>query len=117
MIENTKQRRRAGRLFLLVHIICYELFFLYTFIGTATLELRGNIFILLLWTPLLLVHTAVTYYLRGRSGISRLEREAYRDGYADAMRQTGERPEPIGRLALDEDGELVDIPVKYKRQS
>jgi len=115
----TDQRRRWNvlELLLLTHLVLYGAFFVIalTNFNYVWYSSQNNFIILLFWTPLLLIHTAVTYYQRGRGDISRLEREAYRDGYADAMRQLGGRNEPAERLALDDEGELVEMPVKYKR--
>lgn len=114
------QRRRWNiwELLLLTHLVLYGAFFVITLsrFNYYLYVTQNNFTILLFWTPLLLIHTAITYYQRGRGDISRLEREAYRDGYADAARQLGRRNEPIERLGLDDEGELVDMPVKYKRR-
>lgn len=112
----SKQQRRwsAWELLLLIHLICYEAFFIIALRNfNFTWYVSQNNFILLLfWTPLLLVHVGATYYHRGRGDISQLEREAYRDGYADAMRQLNE---PVERLVLDDEGELAEMPAKHKR--
>ncbi len=63
----------------------------------------------------MLLHVGATYYQIGRGDISQLEREAYRDGFADAMNQLGSPAERIERLALDDEGELVELPKRKRR--
>ena len=113
-----KQReQRAWQLLLLIHVICYEAFFIFALsnFNFVWYTSQNNFIILLFWTPLLLLHVGATYYQRGRGDISQVERDAYRDGYADAMRQLSGRGEPNERLTLDDEGELVDVPIKQKR--
>ncbi len=109
--------QRVLKLLLLLHMIAYEVFFIYAIDG---FKFGGSYvhdyFIgLLIWTPIMLLHVGATYYQIGRGDISKLERDAYRDGFADAMRQLGAPQERIERLALDDEGELVELP-KRKRE-
>ncbi len=107
--------QRWWKIFLLIHLICYEIFFLYAlFDFTMWYSPQREFAILLLWTPALLIHVAATYYQIGRGEISKVERDAYREGIADAMKQLGAPAERIERLALDDEGELVELP-KRKR--
>lgn len=39
-----------------------------------------------------MLHVGATYYYAGRADISRLERDAYREDYADTLRQFAHRP-------------------------
>lgn len=106
--------QRVWKILLLIHIICYEIFFIYSIDGFkfGASFVHDYFIILLFWTPILLLHVGATYYYGGRADLSRLEREAYRDGFADAVRQLGSHPDAIERLALDDEGELVEMPVQ-----
>jgi hypothetical protein len=114
---NKDNERRWWQLLLIIHLICYEVFFIIALsnFNYVWYTSQNNFIILLLWTPLLMLHVGATYYQRGRGDISRLEREAYREGYADAMHQLEARGEPIKRLGLDDEGELVEFREKEKR--
>ncbi len=112
--------QRVWKTLLLIHVLCYEAFFIYaldSFKFGYWYTTQQDFIILMIWSLILMLHLAVTYYHSGRGDISRLEREAYRDGFADAMRQLGNRPDAVERLALDDEGELVELPVaKRKRE-
>lgn len=73
---------------------------------------------LLMWTILFAVHASVFYYTKGRGDSAERERQAYRDGFNDAMRhlQNADAPAFAHPLALDEDGELVELPLESKRK-
>jgi succinate dehydrogenase hydrophobic anchor subunit len=109
--------RRWWQLLLAVHIILYASFFIialtnFNFVWYMS---QNNFIFLMFWTPLLLIHVGLHFYHAGRGIISHLERQAYRDGVADALRQLGERSEFTERLALDDEGEFVQIEGKRKR--
>jgi hypothetical protein len=109
--------QRAWKVLLIVHLICYEIFFIFSIDG---FKFGGDyvyqyFIALLFWTPILLLHVGVTYYQTGRGDITALERKAYRDGFADAVRQLEDRSYNAQRLALDDEGELVELPEKRKR--
>lgn len=118
---NTMPDRRPSAnvqaVLLLIHLILYMGFFVLSlsnlrFISGETLS---NLGVLLFWSPAILLHTAYTCYQRGRGDTGKQDREAYRDGYADAMRQLGGQGMPLERLALDDEGEQVEMPAKPKR--
>ena len=111
--------QRLLKIVLLVHLICYGIFFIAAIDGFKfdLLTAQPRVFILLFWTPILLLHVGATYYQIGRGDISKLEREAYRDGFADAMKQLGSPSERIERLALDDEGELVELPKRKRSDS
>lgn len=113
---NRKNERRGWLLLLLIHLICYASFFIIALanFNYVWYSSQNNFIALLLWTPLLLLHVGAHYYHAGRGDISRIERDAYRDGYADAMRQLGDKSASFERLALDDEGELVDLMEKRK---
>lgn len=62
-----------------------------------------------------MLHIGAHYFHAGRGDISRIEREAYRDGFADAVRQLDRRPDALERLTLNDEGELVEFQEKRKR--
>lgn len=109
--------QRISKLLLWLHSIAYVILFVYAIdaFKFGSYYVHDYFIVLLFWTPILLLHVGATYYQIGRGDISKLERDAYRDGFADAMRQLGAPPERIERLALDDEGELVELP-KRKRE-
>ena len=110
--------QRIWKSLLLIHIICYEAFFIYaldSFKFSHWWSTQNYFIILMFWTLILLLHVGATYYQIGRGDIGKLERDAYRDGFADAVKQLGSPADRIERLALDEEGELVEVP-KRKRE-
>ena len=110
--------QRWWKLLLLMHLICYEIFFFWALFNfTMWYSPQREFIILLVWTPALLIHVAATYYYAGRGDISKLERDAYLDGFADAVHQLSNHPDTIERLALDDEGELVEVPQKRKREN
>jgi hypothetical protein len=100
------------KLLLLIHLIPYEAYFITPLrnIQSAPYNMQSNFTILLVWTVLLFAHVGVTFYYSGRGDITRLERDAYREGYTDAVRQFSDRPYEARRLALDDEGELIEVP-------
>jgi hypothetical protein len=118
MGKNLSRERQIWKLLLLIHLICYEIFFIYTVDGFkfgSSSYVHQYVIALLFWTPILLLHVGATYYQIGRGDISALEREAYRDGFADAVRQLGNRPDALERLTLADEDELLELPEKRKR--
>jgi hypothetical protein len=111
--------QRGWKILLLIHVICYEAFFIYAIdsFKFGAYYPQQYLVILMVWSLILMLHVGVTYYQNGRGDISRLEREAYRDGFADAVRQLGHRNDTAERLMLDDegDGELVEFHEKRKR--
>lgn len=109
--------RRWWQLLLLIHLIAYSGFFIialsnFNYVWYIS---QNNFIILLFWLPLLLIHVGVHSYHTGRGDISKLERQAYREGLADAMQQTGQRDKRTERLMVDDEGELVELVEKRKR--
>jgi len=103
---------------LIIHLFAYGV----TFLGVAFAntyvwsQIQPAVLFLMLWTPVLLLHVAFTFRRIGHREIRDLERDAYRDGYGDAMRHLADRAYDE-RLALkrDDEDELVDLPEKRKR--
>ena len=107
--------KRWLRVLLLLHMLVYTAFFV---ISIAQLDnpgrLQTNFIILLVWTAALVAHVVLHYT---RIEPETLERDAYRSGYANAMRDLADRSYDSQRLALDDDGEVVEIKEKGKRDS
>lgn len=118
MSRKSNREWRWWEILLLIHLICYEAFFIgslanFNHIWYAS---QNNFIILLFWTAILLLHVGTHYYHAGRANLSDLERQAYRDGFADAARQLSIRSEAIERLTLEDEDELFELPEKQKRQ-
>ena len=110
--------QRTLKLLLLLHLIGYTAYFMYAIDGfkfDAVGYVHDYFIILLFWLPILLLHVGVTYHQLGHGDISRLERDAYREGFADAARQFADRSYDAPQLALDDEGEFVELPEKRKR--
>jgi hypothetical protein len=77
--------------------------------------------VLLLWTLLFMIHLSLHYYAKGRSDGAEGERQAYRDGYNDAVRaiMNPDRSYEARRLMVEtseDDGELIDWQPQGKRK-
>ncbi len=117
-----KHKRSAGQqlsqIVLMLHGLLYTLGWglaFYTILrgGSSMYQL-----IIMVWSLLLIVHVGVHFYFNGQNAqveTTEIERQAYRDGFADAMRQLQQEQGSSSRLALDEDGELVEFHSKRKR--
>ena len=110
-------RGRWWKILLVIHLICYEIFFLYViFDFTMWYSPQREFIILLMWTPALLIHVGATYYYIGRSDIEQQVRDAYQEGFIDAAHQLADRSYDAPRLSLSDDGELIEVPEKRKRE-
>lgn len=117
MSQKPGDTRSVWKILLLIHVILYEAFFIYaldSFKFGSWWSTQNNFIVLMFWSLILLLHVGATYFQIGRGDISRIERDAYRDGFADAVRQLGSRADMVERLTLDDEGELVELP-KRKR--
>ncbi len=106
------------RILFAIHLLAYAIAFMAVAFSNSYIwqQMQAAVFILMLWTPLMLVHVALFYRGSGHGDARQLERQAYRDGYQDAMRQLADHSyERRQRIALDDEGELVEVPVKRKR--
>lgn len=122
MSKKTGETRNIWKILLLIHTIVYEAFFIYaidSFKFSSWYTTQQYFIILMIWSLILLLHVGATYHHVGRGDISKLERDAYREGFADAVRQFGSPAEMVERLplnqrqmALDDEGELVEMPVQ-----
>jgi hypothetical protein len=119
MSRNTNQLWFGWKILLCIHLVAYLGFFMTRFIdfNGNWYASQYNYILLLGWTILLLAHVGIHFYYTGRANQSQSERQAYRDGFADAARQFSQRPTAVDRLMLDDDeSERLDIPEKRKRQ-
>ncbi len=117
MNRKTSPEWRLWKSLLLIHIAGYEAFFIASLanFNSVWYAAQNNFIILLFWTAILLLHVGMHYYHLGRSGLGTLERQAYRDGFADAVRQLANRQDGIDRRALNDESELLEIVEKPKR--
>ncbi len=119
MSQAKRGGQRVWKILLVIHIIVYAAFFVYaldSFKFGIWYSTQQYLIALLFWTPILLLQVAATYFQIGRGDVTRVEREAYRDGFADAVRQLGSRPDAVERLALDDEGELVELPCNLDKR-
>lgn len=105
--------RRWLRVLLGLHTLTYATFFVF---AIASLDYpsrhQTNFIILLVWTAALLAHVVMHYT---RIEQETLQRDAYRSGYANAVRDIADRSYDAERLVLDEDGEFAETREKGKR--
>lgn len=121
---STKQRneRRGWNLALASHIFVYLIMWLLAFYALSMLptvnfstDYTHFIAVVMLWLPMLGLHV-IAHVSSGRQiGSLENEREAYREGFADAMRQLADSQDPIARLALNDEDELIELREKPKR--
>lgn len=105
--------RRWLRVLLGLHALIYATFFVFAIANLDTpMRHQTNFIILLVWTAALLAHVVLHYT---RIEQETLQRNAYRSGYANAVREMADRSYDAGRLALDDDGEFAENREKGKR--
>lgn len=122
MSKQQKYTRRGWNLALASHVFVYLIMWLLALYALSVLpavnfsyDHTHFIAAVMLWLPILALHV-IAHVSSGRQ-ISSLEneREAYREGFADAVRQFANRQDMVERLALDEDDELLELLEKPKR--
>jgi hypothetical protein len=116
MIEKLKRMWSGWGILLVIHLVCYGTFFIWAIdrIKHGN-EPQASFIILLFWMVALLIHVSTHFHFRAQGGLKSLERTAYREGFADAVRQLADRPDAVQRLALNDNGELLEIVEKPKR--
>jgi hypothetical protein len=123
MSRKQKNERRAWNLLLAAHLMVYIIFWILALYALSTINVVSFsadythfIAAILLWLPVLALHV-IAYVSSDRRNISPdAERQAYRDGFADAVERFADRAYDVQRLALDDEGELVESEgVKRKR--
>ncbi len=125
MPQKLNRGRQVGNLLLAAHLSIYALVWFIAVSSVMTTfrliyspSLTQNIAIALFWLPVLALHLLL-YVRARRSGehvLPDVERQAYREGFADAMERLADRSYDVSRLALDDEGELVEIEGKRKRR-
>lgn len=127
MKKRENEESRLWNALLLIHLVLYACCWILALHYLSTLNLSNFAFhtytmgILgaLAWTPLLFLHIGIHYYLAGRRSTD--ERELYREGFTDAMKQFADRSynarddRDASRLVLDDETEWVEVSEKRKR--
>ncbi len=123
MPKKRSNRRRAWDLLLAVHLLLYTLAWVMAIYGMLLapplymMDYRNVAVIVLLWLPALAVHVSL-YANVARRESPDSERQAYREGFADAMERLADRSYDVSRLTLDDEGELVEVDLpKRKREN
>jgi hypothetical protein len=125
MPEKRKSGRRGWNLLLAVHLFVYLIAWIIavsfaSLLWTSHFRADELSFVtaVLLWLPILALHVfAHVYTGRRRQRFSPdAERQAYREGFADAMERLADRAYDARRLELDDEGELVEMGEKRKRE-
>lgn len=124
MPEKRKNGRRGWNLLLAVHLFVYVIAWIIALSLISTMwtahfgaDYLAFIAGVLLWLPVLALHTGAYIYTGRRQHVSSpdAERQAYRDGFVDAMERLADRTYEESRLRLDDEGELIELPEKHKR--
>lgn len=122
MPKKPKNARRGWNLALASHVFVYLIVWLlalYALSVLPTVNFSADhthfIAAVMLWLPILALHV-IAHVSSGRQiGSLENEREAYREGFADAVRQLADSRDPVARLALSDEGELIELLEKPKR--
>jgi hypothetical protein len=122
MKEKRSSRRANGGGYFFLHTVVWLIGWGFGIHFASVLDYNGSFvtgLFLLLWTILFVVHASVYYSSKARSDSAGRERQAYRDGYNDAMRELmiADHTDAPRRLTMDEDGELVEMPLESKRKN
>jgi hypothetical protein len=116
-------KRRGWNIVLALHALLYVVGWIGALYFLSTLNIAYDNFAnsthfiaaVLLWMPLLALHIGIYLYAR-RWTTPNNERRAYREGYADALRQFADQAYPEHKSVPDEN-DFVDMPEKRKRSS
>ncbi len=114
----TTERQRIRRDFLMaLHTIAYGLIWVSAF----NLSLRGSsdfafITIALAWTLVYVMHVRQYQREKALRDVKVDERQAYREGFNEAVRMMQSQEDIPARLSLDSDGELIEDPAAGKRK-
>lgn len=119
---------RISLLLLVLHVAIFAFIWVAAMTHTSALASLGEltpalisvhqsqIAFALLWIPFLLIHVGAHLYFAGRSDGGATERQVYREGFRDGARHSSEDGYDTRRLMLDEDGELVELPLENKQK-
>lgn len=118
--EKRDPEQRLWRWFLMLHAIIFAGVWaggLYELVAYPYLISKFFAPVALLWVPFFLLHMAAYSFYAGRRGSAEKERQAYREGVADALRQLrATMPERAQRLSIQEEEELFNAAEPEKRK-
>jgi hypothetical protein len=120
-MDEKRDTRRGWNILLALHALLYVVGWIGALYFLSTLNIAYDNFAnsthfiaaVLLWLPALALHTGVYLYAR-RWTTPNDERSAYREGYADALRQFADEAYN-SRVRIDDEETLVNVPEKRKR--
>ncbi len=107
---------KVRNLWFTAHVIFYGL------LGLITIFSYNSMFstpfgpIFAFWTIFFFLHMRSYYLHLGRGGGIRDERQAYRDGFNDAIHMIRSGNDVPNRLMIDDDGELIEETEPEKRK-
>jgi hypothetical protein len=121
MDEKAGRRRTLARL-LMLHGLLYTVSWLVAIYALFTQSLFFDSFanltryiaFVMLWTPVLMLHVGLHLYAI-RWNTPNDERTAYREGYADALKQFADKTYNERLIVHEAEAEPVEIPTKRKR--
>ncbi len=121
MSQKRTHRLEAANLLLAVHLLFYTIMWGIAIYGSVVglspnmYSYRNLAVVALLWLPVLALHSVL--YLRTAARTTPdAERQAYREGFTDAMGRLADQSYDAHRLRLDDEGELVEFEGKRKRR-
>lgn len=113
--DHLSAARRRKVLFAL-HFAFYAIFWALAFIFSVSYRgamtvVSSPAFIMLLWSPLFILHLANYSRAEAQTSSASDDRAAYREGFRDAAQMLRDRydDDTIERLGLDDEGELVPL--------
>ncbi len=123
--KNTSLEKRLWRGSVMLHGLLFTLFWAVTFYEIAFNPSNLNDYnnslpvLVMLWIPFLIIHIIASYHYTQKPENTDLERQAYREGFADGMRERANIGDSYNsrRLSIDDEGELIeDMPESNKRK-
>lgn len=121
--RHSQRRYWLWNTLIILHYVLYGLAWLFAMAVTMRGSFWGDVFplfLMLFWVPVLVGHTALHFYLSGRGDARNNERQAYADGFTEAVNRLTEKRKPLDpdeiAWRLGEDGELFEDIPKYKRE-
>jgi hypothetical protein len=114
--------RRLWNLFMILHGVTYTFFWaaaIYQVMRMDGYNLQVSVLqLVLFWLPLFILHVATHAYYLSRAQSGEGERQAYREGYSDAMHYKPKHVlEDADNLYLSDDGELIELPIQAQEKS
>ena len=125
MPDQRKSQRTGWNLLLGIHLGAYLIIWFLALNGLAHFDIdefnttySHVITAALVWLPILAAHLLAYLYTGRRRQLApgmAVERQAYRDGFADALRQLPDPTAAVERLGLYDEDELVELPKRKRR--